>query len=123
MSDHETQSFKKEREAVLQLQQTFLHICRRILEINEECSVDLGCPYQVVVMPMITEWRLRNIRRLQSPSPALNRALRGIISATSNSEHTCEISEVKTHARVYIGLIRPIVELAHLRVDTAQQAP
>lgn len=116
MSDVDTQD-SEQKKAVLQLQQRFLHICRRILEINEECSGDMGCPYAVVVMPMITQWRLRAIGRLPDPPPALDRALRGILSAASNGGRVCEIGEVKAHARAYISSVQPLDKHTSLAVN------
>lgn len=37
----------------------FEQLCRRILDVDEDCDRVKGCPYHIVVVPMLHGWRKR----------------------------------------------------------------
>ncbi len=77
----------------------FRQLCLRLLDIDEKCGLEKGCPFDRAALPMIQSWWNNDNGELPtSVAEPLRRML-----ATTDDGRACPFGEVKSYAQQFLN--------------------
>jgi hypothetical protein len=77
----------------------FTQLCRRLLDIDDECSHNKGCPADFAALPMARAWR--DGQTGEALPQTVADTLRRILSADGQGR-SCEFGEIKFYAKRFL---------------------
>ncbi len=74
---------------------SFRQLCKRLLDVDPECSVNKGCPAHYVAFPMLNAWLETHEGE---DVPEIVRRM----EASDGQGRSCEIDEIQYHAKKFL---------------------